>query len=84
MDVAPRQSYVAGVVHQEERTITIGITNVVKSFGAALGPLVTGWLAARNLWRYSFFICGILKIIYDMALLYKFRHVRPDSEHVTQ
>ena len=48
MDVVPRQSYVSGVVPAEERTATMGITNIVRSLGAACGPLATGFLAARG------------------------------------
>jgi hypothetical protein len=47
MDVAPRQAFVAGVVPPGERTATMGITNIAKSIGAALGPLATGYLASR-------------------------------------
>ena len=46
MDVVPRQSYVSGIVPAEERTATMGITNIVRSLGAACGPLVTGYLSA--------------------------------------
>ncbi len=47
MDVAPRASYVAGVVRPDERTAAMGIVNIAKSIGAALGPMLTGWLAER-------------------------------------
>ena len=46
MDVVPRQSYVSGIVPAEERTATMGITNIVRSLGAACGPLVVGFLSA--------------------------------------
>ena len=46
MDVVPRQSYVSGIVPAEERTTTMGITNILRSLGAACGPLVTGYLSA--------------------------------------
>ena len=45
MDVVPRQSYVSGIVMPEERTTTMGITNIVRSLGAACGPLITGYLS---------------------------------------
>jgi MFS family permease len=48
MDVVPRQSYVSGIVPAEERTATLGITNIVRSLGAACGPLATGFLAAEK------------------------------------
>ena len=68
MDVAPRQSFVAGFVLPEERTIMLGVLNNVKSLAASFGPLVTGYLAASEMGRWSFFLCGALKIVYDMAL----------------
>ena len=80
MDVAPRQSFVAGIVSKSERTTTLGIVNVVKSLSASLGPLVTGILAAGQNWPFSFFLCGGLKIVYDLALLYSFKHIKPDVE----
>ena len=46
------------VPEQEERTATIGITNICKSLGAAFGPLLTGWLAATNRFEYAFYGCG--------------------------
>ena len=38
-----------GIVPAHERTVTMGITNIVKSLGAAAGPLVTGYLAANQM-----------------------------------
>ena len=42
MDVAPRQSFIAGIVLPTERTVTLGLVNVVKSLAASFGPLATG------------------------------------------
>ncbi|EFJ50190.1 hypothetical protein VOLCADRAFT_89065 [Volvox carteri f. nagariensis] len=78
MDVAPRASYVAGVVRPDERTAAMGIVNIAKSIGAAFGPLLTGWLAERGLFHWSFYLCGGLKILYDLALLWSFAHVKPE------
>lgn len=80
MDVAPRQSFVAGIVPAAERTATMGIVNVVKSLSASLGPLVTGFAAAGGSWTTVFALCGGLKIVYDLALLYFFGHVKADVE----
>ncbi|GLI65707.1 hypothetical protein VaNZ11_009219 [Volvox africanus] len=78
MDVAPRASYVAGVVRPDERTAAMGIVNISKSIGAAFGPLLTGWLAERGLFHWSFFLGGGIKIAYDLALLWRFAHVAPE------
>lgn len=77
MDVAPRQSFVAGIVPPAERTATLGLTNIGKSIGAAFGPLVTGFLVSHHRFDWAFYLCGGLKIVYDLALLYNFRHVKP-------
>jgi len=82
MDVAPRQSFLAGIVSKSERTATLGIVNVVKSLSNSLGPLATGYLAGSNHWQISFFLCGGLKIVYDILLLYSFSHIKPDVEAV--
>ena len=79
MDVAPRQSYLAGVVRSDERTATIGIINVVKSLANALGPLITGWLVSKDQFKIAFFLCGGMKILYDLALLHSFSHLKADS-----
>ena len=80
MDVAPSQSFVAGIVLPQERTAMLGMVNVVKSLAASFGPLATGYLAANDMWRWSFFLCGGFKIVYDIALLIGARHLTPDSE----
>ena len=80
MDVAPRQSFVAGIVLPQERIVMLGMVNVVKSLAASFGPLATGYLAANDMWRRSFFLCGGFKIVYDIALLTSGRHLTPDSE----
>ena len=41
---------------------------------------LAGYLAANGMWRWSFFLCGSLKIIYDVALLVSARHMKPDTE----
>ncbi|CAL8471841.1 g11383 [Coccomyxa elongata] len=87
MDVAPRQSFLAGIVSKSERTATMGIVNVVKSLSNSLGPLATGYLAGSNNWQISFFLCGGLKIVYDILLLFSFSHIKPDVEavqHISQ
>ena len=67
MDVAPRQSFIAGIVLPIERTVMLGLVNVVKSLAASFGPLATGkplssWLILKllitlGLCTYSCEIC---------------------------
>ena len=71
MDVPARQAYVTSVVLPAERSAAGGITNVVRSIGLALAPLLLGVLAAsENETFYSapFFVAGALKAGYDVAL----------------
>jgi MFS family permease len=81
MDSPIRNAYVQGVVHPDERSAANGVTNVVRSLGAASGPVIAGFLYAnpRTL-NYPWFIAGMLKIIYDLLLLYNMQAVKPDVE----
>src|SRR5467141_716450 len=81
MDVPTRQSYTMAVVHAEERSAAAGITAVARTTGAALSPLLAGFLFARpSLISTPFFIAGTLKIIYDLLLYKQFVAVRPPEE----
>lgn len=81
MDVPTRNAYVQGVVDPDERSAANGVTNVVRSIGAAFGPLVAGYLYADPKYKnYPFYIAGGLKIVYDLLLLISFRSVKPDTE----
>jgi hypothetical protein len=46
MDVPARQAYVQMVVASDERSAAGGITNLVRSLGMSLAPLLQGWLSA--------------------------------------
>ncbi|OFZ22037.1 MAG: MFS transporter [Bdellovibrionales bacterium GWB1_55_8] len=84
MDVPTRQSYTMAVVHAEERSAASGITNVARTVGASLAPLFAGpLLAVPALMSVPFFICGGLKIVYDIALYRGFKAIRPPEEQAT-
>jgi MFS family permease len=69
MDVPARQSYVMAVVTPGERSAAGGITGVARTIGAAMSPIVVGFLFARpSLISVPFFIGGTLKIVYDLLL----------------
>ena len=76
MDVPARQTYVATVVDADERSAAGGITNIVRSIGLAVSPLLAGYLLSRpdNLWLFSlpFIISGGLKCLYDVLLYLSF------------
>ncbi len=81
MDVPTRQSYTMAVVCPEERSAAGGITGVARTAGAALSPIFAGFLFSRPaLMNVPFFIAGILKIGYDVALYRGFAAVRPPEE----
>ncbi len=81
MDVPTRNAYVQGVVAKDEQSAASGITNVVKSIGAASGPLIAGYLFSVNSSRnFPWFIAGGLKIVYDLLLLKSFQNVMSTSD----
>jgi MFS family permease len=81
MDVPTRQSYTMAVVPAEERSAAGGFTGVARTTGAAISPLLAGFLFARpSLISAPFFIAGTLKIIYDLLLYRQFVAVRPPEE----
>jgi MFS family permease len=80
MDVPTRTSYVMAVVTPAERTAAASVTAVPRSLASALSPALTGALLATPAAGLPFIACGVLKIVYDLALLYSFRHVKPPEE----
>jgi len=81
MDVPARQSYTMAVVPAEERSAAGGFTGVARTTGAAISPLLAGFLFARpSLISAPFFIAGVLKIFYDLLLYFSFRKLRPPEE----
>jgi MFS family permease len=83
MDVPTRQSFVASVVAPDERSAAAGVTNIFRSCGAMLAPVLAGALLGSSETRsVPFFIAGGLKIAYDITLLLMFRHVREKEDSV--
>lgn len=82
MDVPTRQSYTMAVVPAEERSAAGGFTGVARTTGAAISPLLAGFLFARpSLIGAPFLIAGTLKIVYDLLLYHSFRKLSPPEEH---
>jgi MFS family permease len=82
MDVPTRQSYTMAVVRPEERSAAAGITGVARTTGAAVSPLLAGFLFARpSLINVPFFLAGGLKIIYDLLLYRAFVATSPPDEN---
>jgi len=81
MDVPTRQSYVNAIVPANERSAANGVTSTAKQLGTALGPLVAGPVfGAAILTGLPFFLCGGIKIAYDVLLWRAFRQHKPPEE----
>jgi MFS family permease len=81
MDVPTRQSYVMAVVDPDERSAASGITNVARTIGVSLSPVFTGiFISNPAFLGFPFIISGMLKIVYDLALYFNFRNVKPPEE----
>ncbi len=80
MDVPARQSYVTAVVAPGERVWALGVTNVARYTGWAIGPALAG--AAMANWGLGApLVAGaVLKAAYDLALFRSFRSVPAPEE----
>jgi MFS family permease len=80
MDVPTRTSYVMAVVTPAERTAAASVTAVPRSLASAISPAMSGALLSTSLAGLPLVICGVLKIAYDLSLLFSFRHIKPPEE----
>jgi MFS family permease len=80
MDVPTRTSYVMAVVTPAERTAAASVTAVPRSLASSISPTLSGALLATSFAGLPLLACGVLKIVYDIALLLSFRHVKPPEE----
>ncbi|TXF12429.1 MFS transporter [Pelomicrobium methylotrophicum] len=77
MDVPTRSAYVMAVVTPPERAAAASYTAVPRSLASALSPSLGGALFAAGWLAAPLVVCGMLKILYDLALLKAFRRVKP-------
>jgi MFS family permease len=80
MDVPTRTSYVMAVVTPAERTAAASVTAVPRSLTSSISPAFAGILLTLPFAGLPLILCGSLKIIYDLVLLYSFRHIKPPEE----
>jgi MFS family permease len=80
MDVPTRTSYVMSVVTPDEQAAAASFTAVPRTLASSISPAFAGMLLASSFAGWPLVICGALKIGYDLALLYSFRHIRPPEE----
>lgn len=79
MDVPTRSAYVMAVVTPAERAAAASFTAVPRSLASALSPTLGGALLAAGWLAAPLVACGLLKIVYDLALLAAFRQVKPEQ-----
>src|SRR5688572_18659675 len=81
MDVPTRQSYTMAVVAPDERSAASGVSAIARSVGSAISPALTGiFFSIPALISLPFFLCGGLKIVYDLLLFREFRAIKPPEE----
>jgi MFS family permease len=80
MDVPTRTSYVMAVVTPAERASAASVTAVPRSLASSISPAFAGALFGAAFSGLPLLLAGSLKIVYDLALLYTCRHVRPPEE----
>jgi MFS family permease len=84
MDVPTRTSYVMAVVTPAERTAAASVTAVPRSLASSISPALSGALLTTAFAGLPLVICGVLKIVYDLSLLYSFRHIKPPEEKTSR
>ena len=82
MDVPTRQSYTMAVVDPDERAAAASVTGVARSLASLGSPWLAGAMFTASLYAWPP-ICGGLKRVYDLLLLFQFRHLKPPEEAVT-
>ncbi len=80
MDVPTRTSYVMAVVTPEERPAAASLTAVPKTFAWAAGSMISGYLLTLSTFGWPLVVGGVVKAVYDILLLVKFRKIRPPEE----
>ena len=82
MDVPTRQSYVVGVVNEDERTAAIGITNISRNVVQSISPSIAGSIlqSLTSFLSAPFIIGGVLKIVYDVVLYLSFKRTKSSYE----
>jgi hypothetical protein len=53
-----------------------------RSLASSISPAFAGMLLTLSFAGLPLVFCGSLKIVYDLALLYSFRHIKPPEEKV--
>ena len=75
LDAPIRASFVMSIVPAEYRASAAAVTNVPRSFTAALPAAFAGWMIGRYEFAWPLIICAALKLTYDLLLLRTQTHV---------
>jgi MFS family permease len=80
MDVPTRQSYIMGVVGENERIPAAIFTNTSRNISQAISPSITGIIIQTLSLSAPFVVGGVLKIVYDVGIFFSFRKIKPPEE----
>ncbi|MGI0007610.1 MAG: MFS transporter [Nitrosotalea sp.] len=80
MDVPTRQSYLMGVVRENERVHAAVFTNTSRNISQAISPSLTGIIISTLSLSAPFVVGGALKIVYDIGIFFSFRRIKPPEE----
>ena len=80
MDVPTRQSYIMGVVGENERILAAVYTNTSRNISQAISPSITGIIIQTLSLSAPFVVGGVLKIVYDVGIFFSFRKIKPPEE----
>jgi hypothetical protein len=69
-----------GLVGCSSHSGAASVTAVPRSLASSISPVLAGVLLTLPFSGLPLVFCGSLKIIYDLALLFTFRHVKPPEE----
>ena len=80
MDVPTRQSYVNAIIQPEDRASTAAITNTVRTLSSSISPPIATSLIDLGNFVLPFVFGGAIKIVYDVAVYFTFRKIKPPEE----
>ncbi|MEM3212883.1 MAG: hypothetical protein QW834_00200 [Thermoplasmatales archaeon] len=73
MDVPTRQSYLNSVVDAEDRSYVTGTSNASRNLSNGATPYISSYLISIGAGSASFISGGIIKILYDLLIFFRFR-----------
>jgi sugar phosphate permease len=81
MDVPTRQSFIVGVVKEDERTAAAGFTNISRNVAQSISPTILGSVFQSAYFLAApFLLAGVVKIGYDVLLYINFKSVKASNE----